>query len=124
MLESTKKMVLDMELRGMAESTLKSYPERVQLFIKFSGKDIQDIEINDIRNYIIHLKDVKKLSFGTINAHISALKFFFSITLGKDWDKRVVPRMRGYEYTAFTFGSFAPCPTLKLNVTTSAPKTR
>lgn len=49
-----------------------------------------------MRNYVIYLKHDKKLSLGTINAYISAFKFFYSITLEKDWNERKVPRMKGY----------------------------
>lgn len=90
-------MITDMDLRGLSPSTQESYVRRVRSFLEFTKKNIEDIEIIDIREYIIHLKDVKKLSFGTINAYISALKFLFITTQGRDWDKRIVPRMKGYK---------------------------
>lgn len=90
-------MITDMKLRGLSESTQEAYLRRVQSFIEFTKKDINDIEMSDIRTYMLHLKDEKKLSFGTINAYISALQFLFIITLRKDWDKIMVPRMRGYK---------------------------
>lgn len=92
-----KKMKTDMELRGMSQATQEAYIRRSKLFVSDSKKNITEIVSEDIRNYIIYLKDVKKLSFGTINAYISAIKFLIYITLEKDWDSRKVPRMRGYK---------------------------
>jgi integrase/recombinase XerD len=93
-------MITDMNLQGISPSTQESYLRRVNAFLEFTKKDIEDIQITDIRKYIIHLNDEKKLSSGTINAYISGLKFLFVTTLGRDWDKRIVPRMKGYK----------PCP--------------
>lgn len=92
-----EKMITDMELRGMSLSTQEAYIRRSKSFVSDSKKNINEITNDDIRNYIIYLKDIKKLSFGTINAYISAIKFLFHITLEKDWDSRKVPRMRGYK---------------------------
>lgn len=92
-----EKMMLDMDLRGMSESTCESYIRRTAIFIKDIEKDVEVIKPEDIRNYVIYLKHDKKLSLGTINAYISAFKFFYSITLEKEWDANKVPRMRGYQ---------------------------
>jgi len=90
-------MITDMNLRGIAQSTQESYLRRVQSFIDFIQKDVSSIEMIDIREYVLFLKDEKKLSYGTINAYISGIKFLFTITLEKDWNNRIVPRMRGYK---------------------------
>ena len=78
-----EKLKIDMELRGMSESTQESYSRRVKTFFSEVNKEIEVVTPDDIRNYIICLKHNKKLSLGTINAYISALKFFYSITLEK-----------------------------------------
>jgi site-specific recombinase XerD len=91
-----EKMMIDIDLRGMSEATAEAYLRRVAIFIKHINKPIEDITPEDIRNYVIYLKQDKKLSLGTINAYISAFKFFFSITLEKNWDEVKVPRMKGY----------------------------
>lgn len=92
-----EKMITDMKLRGMSEATQEAYVRRAKQFLTDSKKNINELTTDDIRKYIIYLKDIKNLSFGTINAYISAIKFFFYVTLEKDWDSRKVPRMRGYK---------------------------
>jgi len=91
------KMRTDMELRNMSQNTIEGYLRRVQVFLRDTHVENDNISIEDIRNYIICLKQDKKLSLGTINAYVSALKFFYDITLEKDWNHRKVPRMRGYK---------------------------
>jgi len=90
-------MRTDLELRGITPSTQEAYLRRIKSFLDFTNKDVSDIQMNDFRAFVIFLKDEKKLSYGTINAYISPLKFFFSITLDKEWNDKVVPRMRGYK---------------------------
>jgi len=92
-----KRMKEDMELRGFTEQTKEAYTRRVLDFFKHAQKKPEDISRDDIRSYILFLKDDKKLSAGTINAIISAIKFFFSITLDKENVMNKIPRMRGYK---------------------------
>jgi integrase/recombinase XerD len=48
----------------------------------------------DIQQYILYLKREKELSAGTINNYISAIKFFYTYILERDWNPIKVPRMR------------------------------
>jgi integrase/recombinase XerD len=97
MQEYLKKMQLDMELRNMAKSTIASYIKRVEVFLRDTSKAVNEIIPEDIRNYVIQLLKVRKLSAGTINQYITAIKFFYDITLEKAWDNRKVPYLRGYK---------------------------
>ena len=81
----------------MAKSTIDSYIRRVEIFLRDTSKQVNEIIPDDIRNYVIHLLKVKKLSADTINQYITAVKFFYDIALEKEWDKRKVPYMRGYK---------------------------
>lgn len=85
------------ELKGTPESSRESYLRRIKAFIEFM-KDKHECpeEINekDIQQYILHLKKDKGLSAGTINNYISAIRFFYTHVLGKEWDKKKIPRMR------------------------------
>lgn len=97
MQEYLEKMQLDMALRNMSRTTIDSYVKRVEVFLRDTKKEVDKITPDDIRNYVIYLLESKKLSVGTINGYISAFKFFYDITLEKDWDRRKVPHMRGYK---------------------------
>ena len=83
------------ELKGTPESSKESYLRRIKAFLTFVGeKDSKDITYHDIQNYILHLKKEKGLSPGTINNYISAIRFFYSHVLDKEWNARKVPRMK------------------------------
>lgn len=91
-----EKIELYFELKGTPESSKESYLRRMQGFIKFieGQKSIEDISERDIQRYILHLKKEKGLSAGTINNYISAIKFFYTYVLSKEWDANKIPRMR------------------------------
>lgn len=85
------------ELKGTPESSRESYLRRMHAFIQFM-KDrhdcLEEVTERDIQQYILHLKKEKGLSAGTINNYISAIKFFYTHILNKDWDKKKIPRMK------------------------------
>jgi integrase/recombinase XerD len=86
------------ELKGAPESSRESYLRRMNAFIEFvqdKHKSVpEEITERDIQQYILYLKKEKGLSAGTINNYISAIRFFYTHILGKDWDKKKIPRMR------------------------------
>jgi len=51
----------------------------------------------DIQLYILYLKTEKGLSAGTINNYISAVKFFYTYVLDKEWNEKKIPRMKRYQ---------------------------
>ena len=63
-------------------------------YIQDQVKSIEDINESDIQQYILYLKREKDLSPGTINNYISAIRFFYTYVLQKEWDLKKVPRMR------------------------------
>ena len=85
------------ELKGSPESTRESYYRRIQAFSSYLEKQnrlIDHMDIEDIQQYILYLKKDKGLSAGTINNYISAIKFFYTYALQKEWDSKKIPRMR------------------------------
>jgi len=69
---------------------LKAFVEYVQT----KSKDIKDIDEKDIQEYILYLKREKALTAGTINNYISAIRFFYTHVLDKEWNKKKIPRMK------------------------------
>lgn len=84
------------ELKGSPQSSRESYHRRIIAFIKYileHGKQIDEITHRDIQQYILYLKNERKLSPGTINNYISGIKFFYTHVLDKEWNKNKTPRM-------------------------------
>ncbi len=92
-----EKMLIDMQLRGMSPGVQKSYTNRVELFLKFYNKPITNLGENEVREFLIYLVKVKKLSPGTVNIYNSALKFFFENTLQLEWNQKNLPRLKEYK---------------------------
>ncbi len=85
------------ELKGTPDSSRESYWRRMRAFLAFlqdRNKPIHEINEGDIQQYILYLKKEKGLSAGTINNYISAIKFFYTYVLDKEWNSRKVPRMK------------------------------
>lgn len=85
------------ELYGNSNTTNESYLRRINDFLKYveiKNDTINNITINDIQQYILYLKTIRKLSAGTINIHISSIKFFYTTILDKEWNYRKIPRMK------------------------------
>lgn len=84
------------ELKNAPESTRESYLRRIKAFIKFvtaNGKSMEDIDVQDIRAYILYLKEMG-LSPGTINNYISAVRFFHTNIMDREWNSNKIPRMK------------------------------
>lgn len=85
------------ELKGAPDSSRESYLRRINAFVKFiqdNNKHVEDVTEKDIQQYILYLKKEKSLSAGTINNYISAIRFFYTFVLDKEWNSRKIPRMK------------------------------
>lgn len=73
---------LDFEKRFSKHTSL-NYEIDLKEFLEFQEKDIKDIDINDIREYLKFLYD-KKYSNATISRKVSSLKSFFKYLSGEN----------------------------------------
>jgi len=84
-------------LRDLTYNTIKSYNSMLHSYLSWVAtcqKTPEDISFDEIRAYILFLKQSKALSNRTINAHISQLRFFHLYVLRSPWDKYEVPYMK------------------------------
>lgn len=91
------KITLYFELKGMPAQSRDSYSRRIKAFIGFiqsQNKMVDTIDETDIQQYILYLKKEKRLSPGTINVYISGIRWFYTIILEKEWNRRKIPRMK------------------------------
>jgi integrase/recombinase XerD len=75
-------MIEDMAIRKFAAKTQHDYVQRVEDFAAFLGRSPHTAKSEDVRRFRLHLT-----SSGTgtpkINATVSALRFFFKVTLDR-----------------------------------------
>ena len=66
----------DMRLRAYSDHTQDVYGRAVRCFLNFSGKSVEALNEQDVRNYVLHLMG-GSLSKGSINTYQAAIRFFF-----------------------------------------------
>jgi integrase/recombinase XerD len=94
MSEWHEKMLQDMQLRGFSPNTQKTYLKHLQHFEKFYQAPAKQLNQEDLRNYLLYLISVKKVSGEYVDSVYSALKFFYEKTLDRTWNMTEVPRLK------------------------------
>src|SRR5258708_3556734 len=89
-----ERFIEDMQLRGLASTTQRSYVHYVSDYAKFYNTSPAKLDREAIRQYEIYLLDEKKLSPESINTFVSAVQFLYLVTLEEPWGKECFPRVR------------------------------
>jgi site-specific recombinase XerD len=76
-------MTEDMAIRGFASQTQTGYIRAVRNFTVFFGGSPDQADGEDLRRYQLDMRS-RGVSATSINAAVSALRFFFGVTLGRD----------------------------------------
>ena len=76
-----QRMIEDMRMRKFSPKTQSAYIRAVRRFAAFLGRAPDSASDEDLRRYQLHLV-VQGISPISLNATITALKFFFEFTLG------------------------------------------
>jgi len=78
-------MVEDLQLAGMAESTQREYVRAVRQLAEHYMKSPGEIGEDELRQYFLYVKNVKKWARPTCTTAICGIKFFWEQTLKRDW---------------------------------------
>ena len=81
-----ERMESDMRLRDLRPRTIEGYLLAIRLFIERVDKEPERLSEEDIRAYVLHLRDDKHQAPSSINIAICALRFFFNFTLERDFE--------------------------------------
>jgi integrase/recombinase XerD len=87
-------MIMDLQLKGFSEQTRKAYISHVKAYAKHFGQSPDKLGVNEIKQYLHYLITERKLSKAYINITYSALKFFYTVTLGREWEMKQIPRVK------------------------------
>jgi len=68
-------------LRGFSPHTLEEYMIRAKSFMLYTNRPLEELTEQDIREYLLYLLNVKKLSAASVNGYNSALRFLFGAIL-------------------------------------------
>jgi len=75
-----QRMIDDMTARRFTGDTQRDYVRNVRLFAAFLGRSPDTATKEDLRRFQLHMAQ-QQISPGSINAAITALRFFFTVTL-------------------------------------------
>jgi site-specific recombinase XerD len=85
------------ELRGLPETSKDSYLRLFRLFVKHIedyGGALDSLSYDDVQEYVLYLKNQKRLSPGSINNYVSAIRLFCCAVMEWEWNGNKVPRMK------------------------------
>jgi site-specific recombinase XerD len=77
-----RRMIEDMEVRGFAPKTQTGYIRAIRNFTVFFGKPPDQADKEDLRRFQHHMR-MQGASAGNMNMAVSALRFFFGVTLDR-----------------------------------------
>ena len=83
----------DLELRASSPKTIRGYRYAVIKFLRYANKPVDELTVDDVRNYIIFMQR-NGLDKSTINMYISSIRFFFAVSLRRPLNDYEVPRLR------------------------------
>ena len=85
MTELRNRMIEDMELAGLSPGTQEAYIRAVRQLAGHFHLSPDRLTESQLRDYLIHLRDVRAIARGTFQQHFFAIKFLFVNTLAYDW---------------------------------------
>jgi len=80
-----QRMVADLQLRGYSDSTQKLYVNAVRQLCEHYDKAPGRITEEELRNYFLYGKNVKKWSRSTSTIALCGIKFFYENTIKRNW---------------------------------------
>ena len=80
-----KRMIEDMQLRGLSTGTQNLYAQAVYKLAEYYHRSPDQISEEELRTYFLYLKNERKLSRGTRIVALCAIKFLYEHTLKRQW---------------------------------------
>ncbi|MCP4996074.1 MAG: tyrosine-type recombinase/integrase [Gammaproteobacteria bacterium] len=80
-----KRMIQDMQLRGLSSKTQDGYVRAVKQLAVYYGKSPDQITSEELRHYFLYLKNEKQVSRSGFQVALCGIKFFYEKTLGQTW---------------------------------------
>ena len=90
-----QRFIEDMQLRGLAPTTQRSYLHYVTGFAKYYNASPEKLDLEAIRQYEMYMLNEKKWSPQSVNTFISSVQFLYTVTLDMPWGKGMFPPRAG-----------------------------
>jgi hypothetical protein len=80
-----RRMIEDMQIRNLTPNTQRVYVAQVVHFASHFRKSPDLLGPAEIRSYLLHLTRERRLAASSIIVTVSALRFFYTVTLKRPW---------------------------------------
>jgi site-specific recombinase XerD len=88
-----RRFIEDMQLRGLASTTQRTYTHYVADFARYFGASPEALDLEAVRQYQLHLLNERHFSPQSVNQYISSVKFLYRVTLEMPWGDVDFPRV-------------------------------
>ena len=89
-----KRMTEDMRIRNLSPNTIITYVDQVERFARHFGRSPTKLGVKEIRRYQIYLVQKRKVAWSTFNLAVCSLRFFYLITLKRNWNIENIPHAK------------------------------
>lgn len=80
-----QRMLENLKLRGMSESTQEAYVRAVRQLAEHYEKSSDQISDEELRQYFLYLKNVRGIAENTLRVSLSGIKFYYKYTLKREF---------------------------------------
>jgi integrase/recombinase XerD len=80
-----RKMIEDMQLRGLSENTQQAYVQAVRNLALHYNRSPDAISAEELRSYFLYLTNEKRLSRSSCTVALCAIKFLYDYSLKREW---------------------------------------
>ncbi len=80
-----QRMIEDLQLRGLSKKTQDAYVRAVRQLAEHYDKSPDRITEEELRQYFLYLKNVKRASRSACTIALCGIKFFYQYTLKREW---------------------------------------
>ena len=87
-------MLEELQRRNYGNNTICHYLRWVEQYARFFGKSPDKLGLEHLRTYQAHLLKTRKLSAGTVENHVAALRFLYVRTLKRHEFRDYIPYPR------------------------------
>ena len=88
------RMIREMQIRNYSEKTIRSYIASISKLTQFFNQSVEEITINQFKDFLHHRIIVDKVSVSFVNQSISAFKIIQQDVLERDWESIKIKRPR------------------------------
>jgi integrase/recombinase XerD len=89
-----QRMLEDLTVKKSPDNTIRNYMGQARRFAAYHGQCPSKLGREDVRQYLLYLVEERRLSKNSLLQVRAALKFLYTVTLGRDWvfDRILCPK--------------------------------